>query len=335
MNKLVPMGVCSPYTSEQMVSILKCVNANKGRVEKIVVGAAIEYMRSINLPKLKRPNPDREISELKNALHSLEQALSSLSGESRLILDSARRAPGATDCDTFSSIDDASFEPMDCAALSNSVHLFLIENKIGLEMEVRSGALPGRPKVSDKRQLLDRLDLAFAAGHRGPSRPTFLALCGSPESMNLNKTWRGAGNWWDDLDRKKTRQEKAGLIRRKNPRVFHTECSNFLCSVFRPKHGLPKHSGPCKPSNSTPLPDWSRAMRRLSDADIAILERFERLPDSAAAPIKICALVSGISERTWRRNPPIQTFPLSAGKKGANVGLLRKLARGELAPTAA
>jgi hypothetical protein len=76
-------------------------------------------------------------------------------------------------------------------------------------------------------------------------------------------------------------------------------------------------------------------MRRLSEADIDILDRFERLPDSAAAPIKICALVSGISERTWRRSPPIPTFPLSAGKNGANVGLLRKLCRGELAAPAA
>jgi hypothetical protein len=76
-------------------------------------------------------------------------------------------------------------------------------------------------------------------------------------------------------------------------------------------------------------------MRRLSDIDIAILERFECLPDSAAAPIKICALISGISERTWRRSPPIPTFSLSAGKKGANVGLLRKLTRGELAAPAA
>jgi hypothetical protein len=70
--------------------------------------------------------------------------------------------------------------------------------------------------------------------------------------------------------------------------------------------------------------------RRLSDDEIAILERFERLPDSAAAPIRICALVSGISERTWRRKPPIPTFPISAGKKAANVGLLRRLTRGEL-----
>jgi hypothetical protein len=76
-------------------------------------------------------------------------------------------------------------------------------------------------------------------------------------------------------------------------------------------------------------------MRLLSEKEIAILERFERLPDSAAVPLKICALVSGISDRTWRDKPPIQTFYLSAGKRGANVGLLRKLTRGELAPTAA
>jgi hypothetical protein len=76
-------------------------------------------------------------------------------------------------------------------------------------------------------------------------------------------------------------------------------------------------------------------MRPLSETEISILDRFERLPDSAAASIRIAATVSGISERTWRRNPPIPTFPLSAGKKGVNVGLLRKLTRGELAPTAA
>jgi hypothetical protein len=76
-------------------------------------------------------------------------------------------------------------------------------------------------------------------------------------------------------------------------------------------------------------------MRRLSENEIAILERFERLPDSAAAPLKICALVSGISERTWRRSPPIPTFPISAGKRAANVGLLRKLTRGELAASPA
>ena len=76
-------------------------------------------------------------------------------------------------------------------------------------------------------------------------------------------------------------------------------------------------------------------MRNLSEKEIAILERLERLPDGAAVSIKNAALFSGTSERTWRRNPPIPTFPLSAGKKGVNVGLLRKLTRGELAPAAA
>jgi hypothetical protein len=67
------------------------------------------------------------------------------------------------------------------------------------------------------------------------------------------------------------------------------------------------------------------------EKEIAILERLDRLPDSAAVSIKNAALLSGISERTWRRNPPIPTFAISAGKKGVNVGLLRKLTRGELA----
>jgi hypothetical protein len=71
-------------------------------------------------------------------------------------------------------------------------------------------------------------------------------------------------------------------------------------------------------------------MHKLSPEEIAILDRFEHLPDSAAAPLKICSLVSGVSERTWRRSPPIPTFHISPGKKAANVGLLRKLTRGEL-----
>jgi hypothetical protein len=73
----------------------------------------------------------------------------------------------------------------------------------------------------------------------------------------------------------------------------------------------------------------------LSEKEKAILERFGHLPDEAAAPLKLCALISGVSERTWRRNPPIRTFAISPGKRGANVGQLRKLTRGELATSAA
>ncbi|WP_156179951.1 hypothetical protein [Bradyrhizobium sp. LTSPM299] len=73
-------------------------------------------------------------------------------------------------------------------------------------------------------------------------------------------------------------------------------------------------------------------MRQLTDDEIKILQRIEKLPDSAAVTLKTCALMTGVSERTWRRNPPVPTFPLSAskaGKKGANLGAVRQHARGE------
>ena len=75
--------------------------------------------------------------------------------------------------------------------------------------------------------------------------------------------------------------------------------------------------------------------RPLTEKEIAILERFERLPDSAAVGLRTCSLVSDISERTWRDKPPIPTFRITAQKLAANVGLLRKLIRGELAVNAA
>jgi hypothetical protein len=72
-------------------------------------------------------------------------------------------------------------------------------------------------------------------------------------------------------------------------------------------------------------------MRQLSDKDLDALKRFEQLPDCAAVPLNIAALVTGISGRTWRRSPPIPTFKVSATKLAANVGQLRRLAKGELA----
>jgi hypothetical protein len=73
-------------------------------------------------------------------------------------------------------------------------------------------------------------------------------------------------------------------------------------------------------------------MSPLTDKQKAALERFDHLPDSAAAPLKICSLVTGISDRTWRDNPPIPTFYITTKMKAANVGMLRKLTRGELPP---
>jgi hypothetical protein len=71
-------------------------------------------------------------------------------------------------------------------------------------------------------------------------------------------------------------------------------------------------------------------MKMLSEKEKMILARFEHLPDCAAVSLKICALISDTSERQWRSKPPIPTFYISEGKRAANVGLLRKLTRGEL-----
>jgi hypothetical protein len=71
-------------------------------------------------------------------------------------------------------------------------------------------------------------------------------------------------------------------------------------------------------------------VRRLSDKQIAILDRAECLPDSVAIGIKTAALMTSTSVGTWRRNPPVQTFFI--GKKlAANLGAVRRLTKGELA----
>jgi hypothetical protein len=75
-------------------------------------------------------------------------------------------------------------------------------------------------------------------------------------------------------------------------------------------------------------------MSRLTDKEKAALERFDHLPDTAAVPLKICSIISGISDRTWRDKPPIPTFHISEHKRAANAGMLRKLVRGELTSAA-
>jgi hypothetical protein len=69
----------------------------------------------------------------------------------------------------------------------------------------------------------------------------------------------------------------------------------------------------------------------LSARQIAMLDRVEHLPDSAAAPLEVCALLSGTSVGTWRRSPPVPTFFVSSGRLAANLGRVRQLTRGELA----
>jgi hypothetical protein len=168
-----------------------------------VVSAANEYVRSLQLPPLKRANPEREIAQLNRALQSLLKALSDLSRTSETILDRARRDPGSRDPSSHDGITD-------CKALNNSIQRFLIENKEGLAT-TSGGARPGRPEVNDKRRLLDRLELAFIVGHDGASpqrgRPKFLTRCATPKEMKLRNK-EGATNWWDDLGRKKSRAKR-------------------------------------------------------------------------------------------------------------------------------
>jgi hypothetical protein len=186
----------SPYTQAQLASILECVSEDKRRVEKLVVSAATEYIRSLELPPMKRANPAREIAQLNTALQSMVKALSNLSSTSESFLDSTRRDPGSRDPTSHDGITD-------CKALNNSIHLFLIENKEGLA-STAGGARPGRPEVNDKLRLYEQLNLAFLIG-RGKSargRPKFLKRCVAPERMKL-QTQEGTTNWWDDLGRKK------------------------------------------------------------------------------------------------------------------------------------
>jgi hypothetical protein len=166
----------APYTAAEVAGILDCVKKDKGRVEKIVVSAAAEYVRSLQLPPLKRANPAREIAQLNQALQSVLKALSDLSRTSEAFLDRTRRDPGSREP---SSHD----EMTDCKALNNTIQRFLIENKEGLA-STAGGARPGRPEVDDKRRLLERLEQAFF--HRPGqcisaawSAEIFGALCGS------------------------------------------------------------------------------------------------------------------------------------------------------------
>jgi hypothetical protein len=71
---------------------------------------------------------------------------------------------------------------------------------------------------------------------------------------------------------------------------------------------------------------------KITNKQLDALALFSALPDEACVGLELAALVTGISERTWRRTPPVPTFPVSLRKRGCNVGKLRALVRGELAP---
>jgi hypothetical protein len=183
-----------PYTKAELKRVRDAVKTKHDVVERMVVEAANDYLRYISFSNGLRPNPAREIAGFKKALQSMVAAMNDLSTRSVAILDAARRAPGG--------LDATGVDPMDCAALNNAIHRFLIENAVGLGTDVDEGARAGRPRINAKRHLLDRLDRAFLIGHGGippaRGRPTFLRLCVAPKALKLSDA---GGDWWEDLHR--------------------------------------------------------------------------------------------------------------------------------------
>lgn len=63
-----------------------------------------------------------------------------------------------------------------------------------------------------------------------------------------------------------------------------------------------------------------------------ILERFDALPDDAALPTRVTAIILGTCERTVRDHPQLKRVTVSRGRYGQRVGDVRKLLRGEVTP---
>jgi hypothetical protein len=64
-----------------------------------------------------------------------------------------------------------------------------------------------------------------------------------------------------------------------------------------------------------------------------LIKHFGELPDDAVVPPKVVAAVLGVSEWTIRRNPPVPFIALSVRRRGARVGTIRALVRGQPVPT--
>jgi hypothetical protein len=100
-------------------------------------------------------------------------------------------------------------------------------------------------------------------------------------------------------------------------------------------HGHPKQLGREHSIITGPLMTGAATMRPLNAKDKAALERIDQLPRGAAVRIRLAALYTNTSERTWRDNPPIPTFFLTPHTLATNVGLLRDLTSGKLAQSTA
>jgi hypothetical protein len=60
---------------------------------------------------------------------------------------------------------------------------------------------------------------------------------------------------------------------------------------------------------------------------LAALGSFDKLPDTAVAPIAVSARVLGVCEKVCREHPHLPNVWISPGRLGKRVGDIRKLIR--------
>lgn len=63
---------------------------------------------------------------------------------------------------------------------------------------------------------------------------------------------------------------------------------------------------------------------------LELIKNFDQLPDDAVVPDRVTCLILGVSEWTFRRDPPknLRRVPLSARRVGRRVGDIRAFVRG-------
>jgi hypothetical protein len=79
-----------------------------------------------------------------------------------------------------------------------------------------------------------------------------------------------------------------------------------------------------------------RLFEQLTSEQIEMLEKVKNLPDEFIVSDEVCGLLlGGMSRWTVDRTNPVPPIQLSTRTRGRRLGDIRKLTRGELAPTAA
>jgi hypothetical protein len=161
-----------PYTKGEIEHIRELLSKNQRRATLRVVEAAKLYaLRSEFFPTNKKPNPRREIENLRAAIIELRKALSAVSQDAERHLQ-ARYCQGA-----------AHESPMHCKDLWTAIIRFAVENRNGLS-EPAAVARAGAPAKSFERSLMENFreafDISRDAGGSTRGWPGFLAACAEP-----------------------------------------------------------------------------------------------------------------------------------------------------------